>query len=44
MKSQKKEKEDRERVNAPKQRDYEKEHQESIKNIREKELNTLDIK
>lgn len=34
---QKKEKEDRANVNAPKQRHYEQEHQQSIANIREKE-------
>lgn len=34
---QKKEKADRERVNAPKERDYEKEHQEAVKTLREKE-------
>jgi len=34
---QKKEKEDRANVNAPKKRDYEKEQEESIKSIRDKE-------
>ena len=34
---QKKEKEDRERQNAPKQRNYEKEHADSLRAIREKE-------
>ena len=34
---QKKEKEDRERANMPKERDYEKEHLENLENIRNKE-------
>lgn len=34
---QKKEKAERERVNAPKDRDYEKEHEDTVKALREKE-------
>lgn len=34
---QKKEKAERERANAPKDRDYEKEHEETVKTLREKE-------